>query len=87
MGVSGPTFPSTPFLSIDAVGSEIWTALHEHINCGTHQRVPNRSSIDLLNAVTRHREEEVAGRSEVRDDVFGNDLPIDAIPLNRRRWL
>ena len=82
-----PTFTSTPFLSIDAVGSEIWIALHVYINDDTHQRVPYHSPIDLLNAVTRHREEEVAGRSEVRDDVFGNDLPIDAIPLNRRRWL
>ena len=44
----GPTFPSTSFLSIDAVGSEIWTALHEYIDCDTHQRAPNKSSIKLL---------------------------------------
>ena len=48
MGVLGTTFPSTPFLSIDAVGSEIWTALHEYINCGTHQRVHNHSSVSLV---------------------------------------
>jgi hypothetical protein len=38
-----------PFLSIDAVGSKIWTALHEYIDCDTHQRAPNKSSIKLLN--------------------------------------
>ena len=45
----GPAFSSTPFLSIDAVGSEIWTALHEYTDCDTHQRAPNNSSIKLLN--------------------------------------
>ena len=49
-GRLGTTFvPSTPFLSIDAVGSEIWTLLHEYIDCGTHQRAPNNLSIKLLN--------------------------------------
>ena len=45
----GAAFSSTPFLSIDAVGSEILTALHEHIDCGTYQRAPNNSSIKPLN--------------------------------------
>ena len=45
----GPTFPSISFLSIDAVGSEILTALHGHIDCGTYQRTSNNSSIKLLN--------------------------------------
>ena len=45
----GVAFSSTPFLSIDAVGSEIWAALHEYIDCGTHRRAPNNSSIKLLN--------------------------------------
>ena len=49
MGVPGTTFPSTSFLSIDAVGSKIWAALHGHIDCGTHQRTPMNSSIKLLN--------------------------------------
>ena len=44
----GPTFPSTSFLSIDAVGSEIWTALHEYIDCDTHQRTPSNSPFKLL---------------------------------------
>ena len=43
-----PTFSLTPFLSIDAVGSEIWTSLQMYINGDTHQRVPNHSSIILL---------------------------------------
>ena len=42
-------FSSTPFLSIDAVGSELWTALHEYIDCDTHGRAPSNSSIKLLN--------------------------------------
>ena len=37
------------FLSIDAVGSELWTSLHEYIDCDTHRRAPNNSSIKLLN--------------------------------------
>ena len=45
----GAAFSSTPFLSIDAVGSELWTALHEYIDCDTHRRLPNTSSIQLLN--------------------------------------
>ena len=48
VGVLGQTFSSTSFLSIDAVGSEILTALHEYIDCGTHQRAPNDSFIKLL---------------------------------------
>ena len=47
--VLGPSFTSLRFFSIGAVGSEIWTALHEYIDCGTHQRGPNHSSIELLN--------------------------------------
>ena len=47
-GVLGPSFASLPFFSIDAVGSEKWTALHEYIDCGTHQRAPSNSSIKLL---------------------------------------
>ena len=31
-------FSSTPFLSIDAVGSGLWTALREYTDCDTHQR-------------------------------------------------
>ena len=41
-------FSSTQILSIDAVGSELLTSLHEYIDCGTHQRAPNDSSIKLL---------------------------------------
>ena len=41
-------FSSTPFLSIEAVGSELLTSLHEHTDYGTHQRAPNDSSIELL---------------------------------------
>jgi len=48
MGVLAPTFSSTPFLSIDAAGSEIWTALHAYINGDTHQGVLNNSSGKLL---------------------------------------
>ena len=48
MGVLGSTFPLSSFLSIDAVGSEVWTALHEYINGDTHQRVPSHSPIYLL---------------------------------------
>ena len=48
-GVLGPSFTSTPLLSIDAVGSGIWKALHEYINGDTHQRVANHSPIDLIN--------------------------------------
>ena len=43
----GAAFSSTPFLSIDAVGSELWTALHGYIDCCTHQRAPDDSSIEL----------------------------------------
>ena len=32
---------------IDAVGPEIWRALHGWINDGTRQRAPNNSSIEL----------------------------------------
>ena len=32
------------FLSIDAVGSELWTALHEYINGDTHKSVFDNSS-------------------------------------------
>ena len=49
--VLGPSFTSTPFLSIDAVGSEIWTALHGYTKCDTHLRIPNQSSIKLLNVL------------------------------------
>ena len=45
----GPTFSSKSFLSIDAVGSEFLTALHEYIDCGTHQRAPDNSFIKLHN--------------------------------------
>ena len=48
-GALGPTFSSTSFPSIDAVGSKILTALHEYVDCDTHQRAPNKSSIKLLN--------------------------------------
>ena len=48
VGVLGAAFSSTPFLSIDAVGSEILTALHQYIDCNTHQRAPSNSSIKLL---------------------------------------
>ena len=47
--VLGSIFTSTSFLSIDAVGSEIWIALHEYTDCDTHQRTPNNSPIKLLN--------------------------------------
>ena len=40
-------FPSTPFLSVYAVGSELWTSLREYIDCDTHQREPNNSSINF----------------------------------------
>ena len=49
MSKLGQTFSSTPFPSINAVGSEILTRLHEYIDCGTHRRAPNNSSIKLLN--------------------------------------
>ena len=49
MNLLGPTFSSISFLSIDAVGSKILTALHEYVDCETHQRAPNKSSIKLLN--------------------------------------
>ena len=42
-------FSSAQFLSIDAVGSEILTALHEYIDCDTYQRAPSNSSVKLLN--------------------------------------
>jgi len=48
-GALGPTFSSTSFPSIDAVGSKILTRLHEYIDCDTHRRAPNNSSIELLN--------------------------------------
>ena len=44
----GAAFSSTPILSIDAVGSELWAALHEHIDCDTHRRATNNSSIKAL---------------------------------------
>ena len=34
--VLGANFQSTPFLSIDAVGSDFWPQLHELINGVTH---------------------------------------------------
>ena len=37
-------FSIVPFLSIDAVGSELWTALHEYINGDTHKSVFDNSS-------------------------------------------
>ena len=37
-------FSIVPFLSIDAVGSELWTALHEYINGDTHKSVFVNSS-------------------------------------------
>ena len=37
-------FSIVPFLSIDAVGSELWTALHEYINGGTLSRASDNSS-------------------------------------------
>ena len=40
----GAAFSSTQFLSIDAVGSELWTALHEYINGDTHKSVFDNSS-------------------------------------------
>ena len=36
-------FSILPFLSIDAVGSELWTALHEYINGDTHKSVFDNS--------------------------------------------
>ena len=44
----GLIFSWLAFLSIDAVGSEILTALHEYTDCGTHQRALNNSFIKLL---------------------------------------
>ena len=37
-------FSIVSFLSIDAVGSELWTALHEYINGDTHKSVFDNSS-------------------------------------------
>ena len=36
------------FLSIDAVGSEILTALHEYIDCDTHQKHPITRTLNYL---------------------------------------
>ena len=35
VGMLEVAFTIVPFLSIDAVGSELWTALHEYISGGT----------------------------------------------------
>ena len=43
-------FSIVPFLSIDAVGSELLARLLEYIDCDTHQRTPKNSSIKLSNA-------------------------------------
>ena len=44
-------FSTVPFLSIDAVGSELLTRLLEHIDCDTDQRTPKNSSIKLSNVL------------------------------------
>ena len=49
VGMLEAAFSSTQFLSIGTVGSELWTSLHEYIDCGTHRRTPNNSSAKLHN--------------------------------------
>ena len=66
--VLGTTFSPTSFLSIDAVGSEIWTALHGYIDCDTHRRAPNNLSIKILNVRVL---DYVVGR------LFNDDGPPD----------
>ena len=74
----GAAFSSMSFLSIDAVGSELWTSLLEYTDCDTHRRAPSNSSIKLLHVRVLDSH---GGR------LFNDDQPlIVLISLGRFRW-